>query len=82
MSNGRPVCVCKSNCDPGQRKRGRLCGLDRIVYKSVCALQKSNCLLRKNVQVEYFGKCRSKYNSVLKFQRRNNNQYIPRSNLK
>ena len=67
MINGSPECICKPRCSSKMKQLGPFCGTDGRKYKNYCSLLCHNCMYQQQVEISYFGKCRSKQ-IILKWQ--------------
>ena len=61
IRNNMPKCVCPS-CRKEEHIEGNVCGIDVKTYHSKCSLVRHNCRRKQNIQVDYKGRCRSKFN--------------------
>ena len=56
--NGVARCLCNVGCTGLYKKS--TCGSDGKTYASECELRKANCRSEENIDVEYYGNCKSK----------------------
>ncbi|KXJ25010.1 Kazal-type serine protease inhibitor domain-containing protein 1 [Exaiptasia diaphana] len=52
-----PKCHCPESCPENQLKPASVCGTDGLTYKSVCALNRTSCLLGMHITVKFTGSC-------------------------